>query len=242
MTAFKNLVSADQVISFQRQILSRTGGRTAENAQLYHYTNIDSLISMLHSGYIWLTPGNGKNDYLETALLEKAGIQNLNYACFSRTNQNIAMFKMYAPQPNGVMISISLADAKQMLEQKARIVEDKELSDEIEAELYWIGVCYKDLESSKILTPDQVNANIETPLISLAGAIKLSGWAYEKEVRLCALKRLYPGQKLAVKLPKKIQVVLCPGFDKAKNKDKLADLKAHDISYDTSQYDEWLKY
>ena len=242
MIAFKNMVSADQVITFLRQVLSRTGGRAAEDAQLYHYTNIDNLISMLTSGYIWLTPSNGKNDYLETSLIKEAGIQNLNYISFSRTNQNIAMFKMYAPQPDGVMISISHADAKLMLQQKPRIVEGECLSDETNAELYWTGVCYKDLESKKILTPDQVNSRIVNPLTSLAGAIKLSGWAYEKEVRLCASKRLYPGQKIAIKLPERLRVVLCPGFDLPTHTNQLAVLKMHDVSYNMSQYEGLLAY
>ncbi len=54
--------------------------------------------------------------------------------------------------------------------------------------MYWTGVCYKDIESNKISTPGQVNNKIDNPLEALAGVIKLSGWEYEKEVRLCGIK------------------------------------------------------
>ena len=129
-----------------------------------------------------------------------------------------------------------------MADQKPLLVEGTIQTDkEIDSDLYWIGVCYKDIESERITTPGQENHYIAKPLKALVGAIKLSGWEYEKEVRLCSRKRLYEGQKMAVKLPEKINVVLCPGFDKEKHKTKMAELTAMGIHIETSAYENWIK-
>ena len=93
MTSFSNLQTANEIIAYQKKVLSRTGGRTAENACIYHYTNITSLTKMLDSRYMWLSPPDKMNDYLEYELLQYAGLSDLYFSCFSRTNQNIAMFK-----------------------------------------------------------------------------------------------------------------------------------------------------
>ena len=241
MKAFSEIKNIEDVIKYQKQILSRTGGRNSNDARIFHYTNIDAFLKIINSGYIWLSPPDKMNDVLERQLIQLYGTNDLFLSCFSRTNQNIAMFKMYAPEPNGIMLSITISDAKAMISQKPLLVEKDELTkDEIDVSLYWIGVCYKDLNSDIITTPSQKNRYISNPLKSLAGAVKLSGWEYEKEVRLCARKRLFPGQKLAVRLPQKIDVVLCPFFDKEKNKEKLAELIACGINYEVSPYEAWI--
>ena len=241
MKPFRELQTPEEIIAYQKRILSRTGGRTSEDARLFHYTNISALMSMVKSGYMWLSPVDKMNDILEENIISSAGIKNLHFLCFSRTSQNIAMFKMYAPSPDGIMMSISIADAKKMQNGKAYIVEETEVIDDVNTNLYWIGVCYKDLEKDKILTPAQVNTRIAKPLRALAGGIKLAGWEYEKEVRLCATKRLYPEQHLAVKLPARIDVVLGPGFDRNKYKRELSELQVNGIKYDLSVYDEWIR-
>ena len=243
MKAFSKLTTVNEIIDYQKRVLSRTGGRTPEEAQLYHYTNIKAMNDMIESGYMWLGPVDNMNDILEAEIIHKAGIDDFYFSCFSRTNQNIAMFKMYAPYPSGVMISISLTEAKKMLEQKPLLVDrDKTTDKVVDTKLYWTSVCYKDIESNKITTPGQENRRINKPLMALAGAIKLSGWEYEKEVRLCGMAKLYPGQRLAVKLPEKVNVVLCPGFDRTKYRKELAALKAKGIEYEISQYDNWVNY
>ncbi len=124
MSKFEELTTPKEVIDYQKMVLSRTGGRSSDEAQLYHYTNIKSAIFIIRSGYMWLSPARGMNDILEEKILAASGLDNLHYACFSRTNENLAMFKMYAPNPDGVMLSISLADARRMLEQKTKLVEN----------------------------------------------------------------------------------------------------------------------
>ncbi len=161
---------------------------------------------------------------------------------------------MYAPEPNGVMISISYATAERIVDGQDRgpsgkhlvnIVRDGELtSDQIEVDLYWTAVCYKDLHTDNLSAENVVNSNIENPLLesSLAGFEKLYGWEYEKEVRLCAVTEqpLKNNEKVAVKLPKDIKkllsVVLCPGFSKADNYTKYAELKMKSIKIKESEY------
>lgn len=243
MKAFSELTTAKEIADYQKRVLSRTGGRAADEAQLYHYTNIEALNNMIESGYIWLGSVDNMNDILEAELIHRAGINDFFFTCFSRTNQNIAMFKMYAPYPTGVMISISLTDAKKMLDKKPLLVDGgKTTAEEVDTKLYWTSVCYKDIESNKISTPGQQNIKIGKPLIELAGAIKLSGWEYEKEVRLCGRVKLYSGQRLAVNLPEKVNVVLCPGFDRTKYRKELAALKAKGVEYKISQYDNWVNF
>lgn len=242
MIAFKDLRTAEEVRRYQKQVLSRTGGRGSDNARLFHYTDIDALMGIVNSGHIWLSPSENMNDGLEAELIKRAGINDLYMTCFSRTNQNIAMFRMYADRPNGIMLSVTLSDAKAMLAQKPRVVEGEEITEEeVDTKLYWLGVCYKDLDSDRITTPSQINYHISAPLKTLAGSVKLSGWEYEKEVRLCARKRLYAGQKLAVKMPESMKVVLCPFFDIDKHKAQLAELAATGILCEHSEYEKWLK-
>jgi len=241
MAAFKNIRTSNELIAYQKQVLSRTGGRTSKEARLFHYTNINAMRNMLATQSMWLSPAVDKNDILEAELIRSAGITDLCFSCFSRANQNIAMFKMYAPNPDGVMLSISFEDAKMMLNQRPVLVEDGVILEETDTVLYWIGVCYKDIESDKITTPGQENHHIEKPLKELAGAIKLSGWEYEKEVRICGIKRLNSGQKISVKLPEKVEVVLCPGFDREKNKRELSFLMQNGVGYKSSLYEDWIR-
>lgn len=239
---FDELRKPEEIIEYQKQVLSRTGGRTADEAKLFHYTSIDSLLKMINSGYIWMSSPRNMNDVLEGELIKYNGISDLYFASFSRTNQNIAMFAMYAPEPDGVMLSISISSARSMLSQKPVLVEKAEITGkEVDAQLYWTGVCYKDLDSNRITTPGQENHHVSNPLKALAGIVKLSGWEYEKEVRLCANKMLFAEQKLAVRLPKNIGVVLCPYFNKEKNKEKLAELIANGIIVEPSIYESWIK-
>ena len=238
---FSDLREAENIKKYQKQILSRTGGRKSNEARLFHYTKIGSLLNIVTKGYLWLSTPAGMNDVLESKLIGLQDIDDLSFACFSRTNQNIAMFKMYAPPPDGVMLSITISEAKEMIKQKPLIVEKEELTrEEADTELYWTGVCYKDMDSNRITTPGQSNRYISNPLKELAGIIKLSGWEYEKEVRLCARKRLYSNQKLAVKMPENVKVILCPFFDREKHKNELASLTAIGIDYESSFYEEWL--
>ena len=244
MTSFNKLKDAENVIAYQKQILSRTGGRSSDNARLYHYTSIDNLLRIIKSGYIWLCSPKNMNDLLEKTVLQNNGKDDLYFISFSRANQSLAMFKMYASGEDGIMLSITISDAKNLLLQKPFIVEKDTKTDKaVDAELYWTGVCYNELNSDRITSPGKENHNIINPLNALAGSVKLMGWEFEKEVRLCANKLLPANQKLAVVLPKDhLEVVLCPQFNTEKNAGKLAELRENKIKYVESDYDKWIKY
>ena len=137
------------------------------------------------------------------------------------------------------MLSITLEDAERILEQNPVLVENEKIceSQEVNTRLFWTGVCCKDPTTNRLTTPDQVNTHISRSLNDLAGVIKFSGWGYEKEVRLCAMERLFEGQKLAVRMPKSIGVVLGPGFDKEGFYKELLVLYEHNICPEKSFYD-----
>lgn len=65
MKAFSKLTTAKEIADYEKRILSKTGGRTSDEAQLYHYTNIEVLDNMIELGYIWLGSGDNMNDILE---------------------------------------------------------------------------------------------------------------------------------------------------------------------------------
>lgn len=103
--------------------------------------------------------------------------------------------------------------------------------EEVGIDVYWAAVSYKDLHTNLIKAGDVVNLNIKQPLNvpELVGYVKMYGWEYEKEVRLCVItsKPLKDNEKIAVKLPSDFLpcIVTGPGFDTQKNRKKISVLK-----------------
>ena len=129
------------------------------------------------------------------------------------------------------MLCINYEDAKFILSELetsssgkvlAKIVRDRKETDEtIETDVFWAAVAYKGLHDDLIRCGSVINNNIKTPLkaLELAGFVKLYGWSYENEVRLCAKTKhpLKDNEKIAIKIPEtiinRLKIVLCPGFD-----------------------------
>jgi len=257
LVAFKDLKTADEIKKYLLNVLSRTGGKNKNSIYLYHYTKLSSLTDILNTGFIWLGSTEKMNDYMEGEFINSVdGSNKLFFSCFSRTEENLAMYKMYAPSPDGAMMSISFALAQSIIEKlpkttsgigkQVRIVRDNTLTDEtIEADVYWAAVAYKDLHTDLLKSETVVNRQIKNPLTNnkLAGFVKLYGWEYEKEVRLCAstIRPLEPNEKIAIPLPKGIEksisIITGPGFDKSTSKKLLANLKRKGVSIHDSEYD-----
>ena len=162
---------------------------------------------------------------------------------------------MYAPNPNGVMILLPYSVAEKIVKEQADskgvtndalIVKDNNVTKEkISAKLYWSSVCYKNLHDDMISVGTVINNNISNPLDEpeLAGFIKLHGWKYEEEVRLCAMaeRPLSKNERIALTLydgfEKDIIVVTGPGFDKEKNKKTISALKRKGIRIQSSEYE-----
>lgn len=253
---FGDMTTTLQIRNYLKSVLGRPGPRGKDGVELYHYTGIDSLVSILDSGYLWLGSATNMNDHLEAEFVKRSGMRNrLFLSSFSKVEENLAMYKMYASEPNGVMIAISYATAERIIEEQDKspigkqlvsIVRNKKLTGEqIESDLYWSAVCYKDLHTDNLSAENVTNSNIENPLLdsSLAGFEKLYGWEYEKEVRLCAVTQrpLKDNEIVAVKLPedtkKLLSVVLCPGFSKIRNYTEFIELKMKSVQIKESAYE-----
>lgn len=234
---FTDYTSTKQIHDYLLQVLSRTGGKKSDNCYLFHYSKFSAIHNMITGGYIWLSSPDSMNDSFEKEVINLSKKrEKLYFNSFSQTEENIAMYKMYAPEPDGAMLCISYEDAKQIITELekdssgkslAYIVRGKkETSETVEVDVFWAAVAYKGLHNDVIKCGGVINNNIKKPLTSpdLAGLVKLYGWQYENEVRLCATTdaQLVSGEKLAIKIPEtiknKLKIVLCPNFDKDENK------------------------
>lgn len=258
---FKDFSTPKQIKDYLLKVLSRTGGKASKETYLFHYSNMGAIHNMISGGYIWLSSPNSMNDTFEKEVIKLSkNTDNYYFTSFSQTEENIAMYKMYAPQPDGAMLCINYEDAKFILSELetsssdkvlAKIVRDRKETDEsIETDVFWAAVAYKGLHDDLIRCGSVINNNIKTPLKAseLAGFVKLYGWSYENEVRLCAKTKhpLKDNEKIAIKIPEtiinRLKIVLCPGFDKKLYRSQIVDLKTSNVFVLDSEYDEFVDF
>lgn len=254
--AFKDLISPNDIQKYLLDVLSRM----SKNGEkyLYHYTSFAAITNIITSGYIWLGLPKKMNDHLEGEFIESFDESNrICYMCFSQVEENLAMYKMYAPGPDGAMLVIPLNMAEKMIAGeeipesnktgiRVYIVRDNERTEEtIPAFLHWQAIAYKELHSNVIRAGNAKNKNIKNPLNvkELAGYIKLHGWEYEREVRLVAktIQPLDEGEKIALKLPEEfaqhINIITAPGFDKRLHQKEICKLKRLGVIIHESEFD-----
>lgn len=253
---FKDYSKSIEIKKYLLNILSRTGGVSKNSTFLYHYSSIYSISNIIKNKYLWLGHTEKMNDYLEGEFIESVEENNnLFFSSFSKVEENIAMYKMYAPNPDGAMIVLPYSAADKIIKtlvekdgttKKALIVRNREATNEnINAKLYWAEVCYKNLHDDLITVGTVFNNNITNPLNEpdLAGFIKLHGWKYEEEVRLCAMteRALMKDERIALRLydgfEKDITIITGPGFDKDKHKKIISNLKRQGIKVQNSEYE-----
>lgn len=248
---FEEFKDPNELKNYLMQVLSRTGNNSINSKMLYHYTNESVVKNIIESSYIWLGTSEVMNDKIEKELVSSMMNRYLYFMSFSRSEENLAMYKMYAAPPNGVMMSFSYATAKNILDNyrnklQFNIVRDDKVTDDVvDGELYWAEVCYKDLHSDRLCVGRKYNDNIANPLNqdSLCGFVKLDGWSYENEVRLCVAlsNRLSKEERIAIRLSedtmKRITIVKSPGFDSDKYSDTLAFIKRSGIVINESNYE-----
>lgn len=255
MAKFGDLKTPIEIRNHLLDVIDRTL-KNDKNACLYHYTDFTSIFNIVCSGYIWLGSTQKMNDLLEGDFIESMdGSHRVYSICFSRAEENLAMYKMYAPKPDGAMLVFPMALAQPMIDELpnskesnklVNIVKDKQVTaDTTPVALHWSAVAYKDLHSDTLRLNGIKNEAIETPLDKkeLSGFVKLHGWEYEKEVRLAAyaFNELADDEKVAVKLPegftKHIQIVTGPSFDKKLHLSEVAKLKRMNVKIHESEYD-----
>lgn len=231
--AFADYETVEEIKGYLKKVLNRTGGKEKNALSLYHYTNVDALYSIMNSSSFWLASSDKMNDYLEDDYVKSASLgKRFFFMSFSKNEENLAMYKMYAPNPKGVVCSFSYEIAEDILTnipntenglKEVNIVRNNILTkDTVGARIYWSAVCYKDLKTD-VLFAETVSNNKIKKVFSrndFAGFVKPYGWEFEREVRLCAItsRALEENEKVAIKIPDDIIsrfcVSLCPGFEK----------------------------
>ena len=253
--AFKDLKTPEEIKAYLLDVIDRTLKQN-KDACIYHYTDFTTIYKIISSGYIWLGSTQQMNDFFEGSFIEEAdGRYTTYFACFSKAEENLAMYKMYAPNPNGAILVIPLSIAQSMIDELPETADHKKIlpivrnniitTDTTQAHVYWAAVAYKELHGDTLRLNNQKNENIDDPLQinELAGFIKLHGWEYEKEVRLVAhiFNELTDEEKVAVKLPtgyrNKIRIITGPAFDKIIHRGEVASLKRKKIPIHESEYD-----
>ena len=199
------------------------------------------------------------NDPFETAVLTNQGLsKRLFYTCFTKVPESLAMYKLYGIDKNSVIIKISYSDLAKFITEnnisndhystvrQMKILRNNQSTNKyVSGELFFTAIGYIDPRSKELRTGTSINSHIKKPFLSseLAGKVKYNCWEYEEEVRLCAqlASDLDDNECLSVKVPENfdsmISIILCPGFDRVKNKRILMDLRMRDIDCQASVYD-----
>lgn len=231
--AFADYETVEEIKEYLKKVLNRTGGKGKNTLFLHHYTNVDALYSIMNNGSFWLASSDKMNDFLEDDYVKAASLgKKFFFMSFSKNEENLAMYKMYAPNPKGVVFSFSYEIAEEIITniasaendyKKVNIVRNNILTEEtVEAKVYWSAVCYKDLKTDELFAETVSNKKIKKVFSrnDFAGFVKPYGWEFEKEVRLCAVttRPLEENEKIAIKISddilSEIFVTLCPGFEK----------------------------
>ena len=255
-TRFECCSNPYEIIGYLKHANMYMGNRNKEQRVLFHYSNINSIYSILSNGCIWLSSISRMNDYLESEFYNSScSDKHLYFASFSRFEENLAMYKMYGNSDSGASLKVSYSDMNSLIKAlrigssdyyDAVVVHNSlETDNHINVKMYLTAVCYKEIHSNVLKVGTVSNNLIADPLNNpeLAGFVKLDGWEYEKEVRLCAETDIDLGanDKIAIHIPSQIienvEVIKCPGFDNGKNKDVLSKLKRIGISVRESEYE-----
>ena len=83
---FEEMDEPKEIQNYLKTILARSG-RKKENAKLYHYTNIDSAVSIVKDGYIWLGSINNMNDSFEKECAKNLDV-NIFFTSFSKQKES----------------------------------------------------------------------------------------------------------------------------------------------------------
>lgn len=239
-------------------VLRNTGNISKSKRFLHHYTSIDKVVSIIKSNTFWLGSTQKMNDHFEFEYINYFNYDKKLYlSSFSKIEENLAMYDMYASNDNGVMLSFSYEIADEIINANkssegrivSSVVRNNGISnDEVDIDLFWTAVGYKDLHSNKIFyekTEYDPNFNIFNDDY-FVGFIKLFGWEYEHEVRLCARTKgnMNVDEMLAIKLPSQfydnITITTSPMFDKQKNKSDIAYLKRNGVLIKASEYESFV--
>lgn len=214
---WKNIDDIDELLTFLKQ-------KGINHDEYHHYTNIDSLIKMIDSGYLLLTRGNSvnMNDQHECQVKGSIDLWDKIYlASFAfGKSENMAMWGLYGlPWDEAVRITIPKKAMKNWIEgieeiysaefvngklrtNKLDVSFNKSLSDIVYVEGKRLGIEKKIYwtEKSLSLKNKELLWNVDNDP-KMTGFIKNQAWKYENEVRIhIQLNKKIFKEKIAIKL------------------------------------------
>lgn len=198
---FEDVSNGNELIAFLKTYANQMKNTISESekAYVYHYTTIKAVKGILKSKQWYLNSPSNMNDGLELRYLKKMNVKNLFFSSFlTEDKESIAMWSMYSqPWEEGVLIRIPIEMIKKWIKNKPLIYSaDSKMRQKIEiiknanAVLHFVAYTNKDSISDNEQKTLQVGKETNTKFSDtfeyeeLAGYIKDTAWAYEKEVRL----------------------------------------------------------
>lgn len=198
---FEDVSNGNELIAFLKTNANQMKNTTSESekAYVYHYTTIKAVKSILKSKQWYLNSPSNMNDGLELSYLDKMNVKNLFFSSFlTEDKESIAMWSMYSqPWEEGVLIRIPIEMMKKWIKNNPSIYSaDSKTCQKIEiiknanAVLHFVAYTNKDSISGNEQKTLQVGGKTNTKYSDtfeyedLAGYVKDTAWAYEKEVRL----------------------------------------------------------
>lgn len=197
--------------------------RLKSSKQVYHYTSLSSILSILKSGYWIVRSPRRMNDSFEYQNWAESDWKNIFFISFmSEQKENIGMWSMYAqPWSSGIKVAIDTKVFKAWIKKTKIIYKANSETFEVDenivfevgktAKVKFSAVAYSDFEllnkTECIHVGSAINKKLKkaTGIQLLAGYIKNDAWDYEKEIRLrVELDKSIDCDAVAIKLSQEI--------------------------------------
>ena len=198
-TNFKEISNSDELISY---LSSKK--RLDNSKEVYHYTSLYSIISIINNGYWIMRSPRKMNDRFEYQNWDENDWKNVFFTSFMyEQKENIGMWSLYGqPWKYGVKVAINVKAFKKWIKETKIVYKANPNNFKVdENTTYLIGenakikhtaVAYSNFESHDITSNETLtiggakNESLKeaTGVSKLAGYIKNDAWDYEKEIRL----------------------------------------------------------
>lgn len=238
----------------------------------HHYTNIDSLIKMIHSKYFLLTRGNSVNinDQHEYRAKGSAELWNKTYlASFAYgDSENMAMWGLYGlPWEEAIRISIPQKAMKKWIAGISDVFSARFINGNLQTEQLRVpfrarlsDIVYidgkQDSESSKLYWNGESVSLKDRPLLKgidlepqMTGFIKNDAWKYENEVRVhIQLQKETDEERIAIKLTDEVvssMIITAGPYFKGNLEEKIAEkvpFVLNNFQFEESGFKNLVKY
>lgn len=189
---------------------------------LSQYTRLSAITGIMNSGYWIMNNPKSMNDLFEYKMFNDHSSNSVwngvFFASFTpEENENVAMWSMYGqPWEDGIRVSIPKDCFKEWVSAIDYIYSADPITKKVDTakkipksqfKVSIVRVAYNDQNSKALRIANNTNTKMLNPYASaeLAGYIKDSAWAYEREIRLRVdLPADSPFECIAVKVPNSV--------------------------------------